>query len=157
RKGWFGKVHKNGYKGTSNVGVFGGRGGLSAGNATNVVTDYVQLHGESRSHDTGFARTITAAYREAFRLAADKVDNDQGKKAGVKFQARRDYYPFRLQPTLPVVRHTRAAVKAAGLQPALRVGNGGLDANWMVRHGIPTVTFGAGQNNIHAVGEYVDL
>ena len=24
-------------------------------------------------------------------------------------------------------------------------------------HGIPTVTFGAGQNNIHAVGEYVDL
>ena len=32
--------------------------------------------------------------------------------------------------------------------------NGGLDANWMVRHGIPTVTFGAGQNEIHTVEEW---
>ena len=35
--------------------------------------------------------------------------------------------------------------------------NGGLDANWMVKHGIPTITFGAGQNEIHTVNEYVDL
>jgi len=33
----------------------------------------------------------------------------------------------------------------------------GLDANWLVRHGIPTVTFGAGQNNVHTVDEYVNL
>jgi tripeptide aminopeptidase len=39
----------------------------------------------------------------------------------------------------------------------LQVGNGGLDANWLVRHKIPTVTFGAGQNNIHTTEEYVDL
>jgi tripeptide aminopeptidase len=43
------------------------------------------------------------------------------------------------------------------MQPNLRISNGGLDANWMVRHGIPTVTIGAGQNNIHTVDEYVDL
>jgi len=46
---------------------------------------------------------------------------------------------------------------AAGFEPALRVGNGGLDANWLVRHGVPTVTFGAGQNAIHTTEEYVDL
>ena len=39
----------------------------------------------------------------------------------------------------------------------LRSTNGGLDANWMVKHGIPTVTFGAGQNEIHTVKEFVDL
>jgi tripeptide aminopeptidase len=27
----------------------------------------------------------------------------------------------------------------------------------MVKHGIPTVTFGAGQNEIHTAKEYVDL
>ena len=32
-----------------------------------------------------------------------------------------------------------------------------LDANWMVRHGIPTVTLGAGQNDIHTVKEWVDV
>ena len=47
--------------------------------------------------------------------------------------------------------------KGAGWQPTLRLTNGGLDANWMVRHGIPTVTFGAGQNDIHTVKEWVDV
>jgi tripeptide aminopeptidase len=37
------------------------------------------------------------------------------------------------------------------------VTNGGLDANWIVRHCIPTVTFGAGQNEIHTIKEWVDL
>ena len=50
-----------------------------------------------------------------------------------------------------------SAAHAAGLTPSLRVGNGGLDANWLVRHKIPTVTFGAGENNIHTTDEYVDL
>ena len=41
--------------------------------------------------------------------------------------------------------------------PRTRIGNGGLDANWLVRNGVPTVTFGAGQHNIHTIEEYVDL
>jgi tripeptide aminopeptidase len=56
-----------------------------------------------------------------------------------------------------VVKHALAAAKEAGFEPRLKIGNGGLDANWMVRHGVPTVTFGAGQHNIHTVDEYVDL
>ena len=37
------------------------------------------------------------------------------------------------------------------------MGNGGLDANWLVSHSVPTVTFGAGQNHIHTTEEYVDV
>ncbi len=155
--GWFGKVRRDGREGTSNVGYFGGRDGRSAGNATNVVTDYALVRGESRSHDARFVKAITAAYRDAFRRAADQVRNEQGHGAKIRFQARRDYYPFHLKSTAPVVRHAQAAAERAGLEPSLRVSNGGLDANWLVRHGVPTITFGAGQNNIHSVGEYVDL
>ena len=50
-----------------------------------------------------------------------------------------------------------AAVAAQGHTPNVRVTNGGLDANWMVRHGIPTVTFGAGQNEVHTVDEWINL
>jgi tripeptide aminopeptidase len=157
KAGWFGKIHRNGKQGTSNVGVFGGKNGLSAGEATNVVTDYAFIKGESRSHDPGFVKKITAAYREAFHQAAGRVRDDRGRTAKVRFQSRHDYSPFRLRDDSPVVQHALAAAKLAGLKSTLRVGNGGLDANWMVRHGIPTVTFGAGQNNIHAIGEYVDL
>ena len=56
-----------------------------------------------------------------------------------------------------VVKRAAAAVKGLGRTPNLRVTNGGLDANWMVKHGVPTVTFGAGQNEIHTVKEFVDL
>lgn len=157
QKGWFGKVTRNGRSGTSNIGVFGSPDGRSAGDATNVVTDAVRLRGESRSHDSSFCREITAAYRDAFRAAAGHVRDDRGRTARVKFRARREYYPFRLKPTLPVVRRAVSAVEGLGMQPILKIGNGGLDANWLVRHGIPTVTFGAGQNGIHAVGEYVDI
>jgi tripeptide aminopeptidase len=157
RDGWFGKIQRSGGQGTSNVGVVGGKDGQSAGEATNVVTDYAFIKGESRSHDPRFVKKITAAYREAFRQAAGKVRDHRGRSAKVRFQSRLEYHPFRLDANSPVVRHAVSAVKMAGLKPSLRIGNGGLDANWMVRHAIPTITFGAGQNNIHAIGEYVDL
>jgi tripeptide aminopeptidase len=157
REGWFGKVRQKAGEGTSNVGPFGGRDGRPAGDATNVVTDYVHIKGESRSHDTRFVRAITARYRDAFRTAAGQVRDHKGRPAKVRFQARRDYYPFRLKDDAPVVRHAVVAARRAGLQPEPRVTNGGLDANWMVRHGIPTVTIGAGQNNVHTVEEFVDL
>src|SRR5262249_9226826 len=51
RGGWFGKVRQDRREGTSNVGSFGGQEGSSAGVATNVVTDYVLIRGEARSHD----------------------------------------------------------------------------------------------------------
>jgi tripeptide aminopeptidase len=157
KHGWFGKVQQGKRTGTSNVGSFGGQDGQAAGVATNVVTDYVHIRGESRSHDIQFVAAITAAYRAAFKKAAGKVHDDRGRKAKVRFESRRDYYPYRLKPDALVVQHAQAAAEHAGLRPTLRISNGGLDANWLVRHGIPTVSFGAGQNNIHAIGEFVDL
>jgi tripeptide aminopeptidase len=156
-QGWFGKINKNGKEGTSNVGSVGDQHGHSAGEATNVVTDYVLIKGEARSHDARFVRDITTAYRQAFRHAARKVRDHRGRHARVRFQTRRDYYPFRLKETSPVVRLGLAAAERAGWQANLRVTNGGLDANWLVRHGIPTITFGAGQNEIHTVDEYVQI
>jgi tripeptide aminopeptidase len=155
--GWFGKVKQGAREGTSNVGTFGGRDGRSAGDATNVVTDYVHIRGEARSHDAKFFKEITRAYAAAFKNGAAKVVDDKGHKAKVKFTSRLDYYPFRIKDSAPVVRHAEAAAASIGLEPKLRVGNGGLDANWTVRHGIPTVTFGAGQNAIHTVKEWVDV
>jgi tripeptide aminopeptidase len=155
--GWFGKVVKDGRTGTSNIGPVGGAGGRPAGDATNVVTDYVHAQGESRSHDAKFFKEITQAYRTAFTDAAARVTNSAGKAGRIKFKARTDYFPFRMKETQPVVRRAVAAVTAEGRTPNVRVANGGLDANWMVRHAIPTVTFGAGQNEAHTTDEWIDL
>jgi len=157
QNGWFGKVVKDGRQGTSNVGSIGDAAGKSAGEATNVVTDFVHIKGESRSHDPKFVKEITAAYKTAFQEAATRVTDVDGKTAKVKFTARLDYHPFRLPDDAPVIQHAMAATQLLGRTATTKVTNGGLDANWIVKHGIPTVTIGAGQNEIHTVKEFVDL
>jgi len=157
RGGWFGKICQDGREGTANVGAIGGHDGMSAGDATNVVTDYVHVRGEARSHDARFVRRIVGVFKEAFSTAAQQVRDDNGKSARIKFRSRLDYYPFRLKPDAAVVQHAKAAAERAGIAATTRVTNGGLDANWIVRHGIPTITFGAGQRDIHTVEESVDI
>ena len=156
-QGYFGKVIQDIRMGTSNIGaVSDGKDG-PGGQATNVVTDYLHVKGESRSHDPKFVREITQVYKKAFADAAAKVTDHAGKPGKTKFISNADYHPFRLKDDLEVVQRSMAAVKALGLEPHLDVTNGGLDANWMNKHGIPTVTFGAGQNEIHTVKEWIDL
>lgn len=155
--GWFGKVIQGDRVGTSNIGPVMGADGGPAGQATNVVTDYVKVKGESRSHDAKFFKAITAAYKQAFAEAAQEIKNSEGKVGKIKFTAQTDYYPFRMKENLPVVKRAMEAGALAGIQPEIRVASGGLDANWLVRHGIPTVTFGAGQVEPHTVDEWVDL
>lgn len=157
KNGWFGLVQRDGKVGTSNIGAFGDDRGGSAGGATNVVTDYVKIYGESRSQDEKFIGAITSAYKKAFAEAAKQVTDDKGKPAKVAFHSSRDYFPFQLKENSPVVRQTVSVAKQLGFQPLLKLARGGLDANWFVKHGIPSITFGAGQNKIHTVEEYADL
>ncbi len=157
REGWFGKVQKPEGRGTSNPGVFAGRNGATAGDATNVVTDYVLVKGETRSPDEAFAARITEAYRAAFEKAVGEVCDADGGTAELRFDGRAQYPSFDLGEDAPAVVHAKKAVTAMGMQPTTIFSNGGLDANWLARHGVPAVTIGAGQYEIHTVKEYVDL
>jgi tripeptide aminopeptidase len=155
RSGWFGKVVQPEGKGSSNIGIFGGKDGKPAGDATNVVTDYVHLVGEARSTDAAFAVKITEAFEAAFNKAKGEVKDADGNMAEVSFQSRTAYPPFLMSEDDPAVQRAKKAAKAMGLEPVTMVSAGGLDANWLVKHGVPTVTFGAGQAEIHTVNEYV--
>jgi tripeptide aminopeptidase len=155
RGGWFGKVVQPEGKGSSNVGIFGGKDGKPAGDATNVVTDYVHLVGEARSTDAAFAVKITEAFEAAFNKAKGEVKDADGNMAEVTFQPRTAYPPFLMSEDDPAVQRAKKAAQGMGLEPVTMVSAGGLDANWLVKHGVPTVTFGAGQAEIHTVNEYV--
>ncbi|MDX1964254.1 MAG: M20/M25/M40 family metallo-hydrolase [Pirellulales bacterium] len=155
--GWFGKVQQPDDHGTSNVGIFGGKGKQPAGNATNVVTDYVFIKGESRSPRAEFATAITAAYKTALENAARQVTDADGKPATLNFSSHAAYPPFNLPDDSPAVARAKRAAESLGMKPTTVFSNGGLDANWFVKHGLPTVTIGAGQYEIHTVNEYVNL
>jgi tripeptide aminopeptidase len=151
REGWHGLIEKGDRRGTSNVGVIHG------GAATNVVTDHVELKAEARSHDKKFRSEIVDAIEQAFLDAALEVRNVEGACGRVKFDGRCDYEAFRLPDDDPSVVAAAAAVRAEGLDPQLAISNGGLDANWMTANGIPTVTLGCGQMQIHTTSERLDL
>jgi tripeptide aminopeptidase len=57
----------------------------------------------------------------------------------------------------PVMKHAKRAVESLGPEPIPLFSNGGLDVNWFDKHGVPMVTIGSGQYEIHMVIEYVDL
>jgi tripeptide aminopeptidase len=149
--GWHGLVQKNGKQGASNVGVIHG------GSATNVVTDRVELRAEARSHDPRFRKQIIKEFERAFTSAAKQVRNVEGAAGRVHFEGRLDYESFRLPLSEPSVQTAVAALDAEGLEPDYAIANGGLDANWLTAHGIPTVTLGCGQNNIHTTSEWLDI
>jgi tripeptide aminopeptidase len=151
RNGWHGLIKKNGSTGTSNVGV------IQGGEATNVVTNYVRIRAEARSHEPKFRERIVREIEDAFQRAAAEVKNTAGKCGSVTFNGQLDYEAFRLSPTEPSVMVAAAAIEAEGLKPELGVTNGGLDANWLTAHGIPTVTLGCGQRNIHTAAEELDI
>ena len=155
--GWFGLVEKNGLKGTSNIGYYGDHDGNCAGSSTNQVTDYVKINGESRSMDQDFISEITNQYEKNFIAASEIVKNSQNEKAQIKFKKSLDYFPFKLDDNLEVIKIAKESANKIGINSKTVAVNGGLDANWLIRNGIPTITFGNGHYNPHSLDEYLDI
>jgi tripeptide aminopeptidase len=151
RNGWHGLVEKGKNRGTSNVGFING------GEATNVVTDLVHVRAEARSHDPKFRAKLIREIERAFESAAKEVRNSEGQRGKVTIDGRLDYESFRLDENSACVQLAGQAIRAIGREPFHAISNGGVDANWTNLHGIPTVTLGCGQMNVHMTSETLDL
>ena len=155
KKGWFGKILKNGFSGTSNIGYYGNINGSCAGGTANQVTDYVKIKGECRSKDAEFASIITNEYNKAFNDSANLLKNIDNETAKIKFKKNLDYYPFLIDKNSDVVKISQQISKSEKFSGKAVTSNGGLDANWLVRKNIPTITFGNGHYKPHSIDEYV--
>ncbi len=149
--GWLGAIDQPQGKGTANVGVIRG------GDATNVVTPEVTIRAEARSHDRAFRQVISDTIIAAFERSASVVKNQKQEAGRVTVSRHVDYDPFRIDETDPVVVAARAAIEAQGREPQLKISDGGLDANWLYRHGVKAVTLGCGQREPHTVSERLNL
>ena len=122
-----------------------------------MVTDRVLIRAEARSHDPAFRQQIVAQIEDAFGRAVREVRNAAGACGRVSIAGRLDYESFRLAADEPCVRLAEEAVRSVGRVPQQTITNGGLDANWLVVHGIPTVSLGCGQRNQHMTSEMLDV
>ncbi len=151
RGGWLGAVSKKQGRGTSNIGV------IEGGAATNVVTNHVRVKAEVRSHGKTFRKTMLRRFIQTFKEAAESIHNDAGECGRIRVDAHLDYESFKLAARQPCVVEAERAVRAAGGDPLRFVCDGGLDANYLTEHGIPTVTLGAGQQNAHMTTEMLHI
>ena len=151
QNGWLGLVKKGRHSGTSNIGA------IEGGQATNVVMPRLTIRAEARSHDPKFRAKIVSEIRKAFERAAKSLKADDGRRGAVRFQSLMKYESFLLDQNEPSILAAEKAVEMVGLQPERSIGNGGLDANWMSAHGLPTVTLGCGQQDIHTANETLDI
>jgi tripeptide aminopeptidase len=151
REGWLGLVVKGRQRGTSNIGYIHG------GEATNVVTDRVELKAEARSHNPKFREKIQSQIEKAFERAVKELKNTAGGRGGAQFMGRLDYEAYKLADDEPCVAAAREAVESIGREPVIAISNGGLDTNWLYQHGIPAVSLGSGQVNAHMTSEMLDV
>lgn len=148
---WLGKIKKRDLLGTSNIGV------IEGGNATNVVTDSVRIRAEVRSHQLATIKELAHRFETEFQAAAASVTNNEGISGKVEINGNLEYEPFALTAEDPSWQAVNRVMEQLGHAPQVAIANGGLDANWMFRHGIPTVSLGCGQRNQHMTSERLVL
>ena len=149
--GWHGRIEKLDGSGTANVGI------IEGGKGSNVVMPSLHILAEARSHDPQFRRLIIETWQDAFRRAARSVTNIHGQHGAVAFGPGPTYEAYALPDDAPVVRKVQQAADLIGLPIKLVSDDGGMDANWVVAHGIPCVTLNIGQRDIHTPDEWIDL
>jgi tripeptide aminopeptidase len=149
--GWHGRIIRPDGRGSANVGIMRG------GQGSNIVMPELELLVEARSHDRLFRRRIIQEWEGAFARVVAAAHNPAGAHGQVHFSPGPTYESFAIPDGEPVVTLARQAARHVGLEPEVISDDGGMDANWMVAHGIPTVTLGCGMRQIHTPSEWVDL
>ncbi len=130
---------------SANIGVIHG------GVASNIVPDLCEIRGECRSHDDEKLAHVAASMVDALQEGAARTGVD------VEINLVHEYRAFALTGRSPVVRLSKAAVSALGLEPRLLTGGGGSDANVLNARGLPTVNLDAGMMQVHSPDEYLAL
>ena len=149
--GWHGRIEKPDGVGSANVGIVNG------GQGSNVVMPDMHILAEARSHDPAFRQQIIETWKNAFRETAQRLTNSVGQTGSVAFGPGPTYESFALDENEPTVQTIVQAAKLCNIDAKLVSNDGGMDANWIVAHGIPAVTIGAGQRDVHKPDEWIDL
>jgi len=139
---------------TANVGI------IEGGKATNIITDFVLVKAEARSHDERKLARQVAHMQRRFQRAAQRhrVQRDDQMVTGrVEETVSRDYPRMRLTPDLRIMRLIADAGRSLGREVTVRRTGGGLDANIFNERGIAVATFGTGQHEIHTLNECLDI
>ena len=149
--GWHGRIEKAQGIGSANVGI------LQGGQGSNVVMPSLHILVEARSHSPAFRQQIIERWKQEFIRICLEMTNQKGERGSVAFGPGPTYEAFALDENGPTVLRALAAAGQIGMDARLVSNDGGMDANRIVALGIPALTFGVGQRQVHQPEEWIDL
>jgi len=132
---------------TCNIGV------IEGGVAINIVPEYVEIHGEVRSHSKEKLEAVTKKMVEAFQSAVASGDDFPKLEVCVE----KDFPLTNIPEDHLVTRTVLQASNNLGRSMKLKTSGGGADANIFFEKGIHTIVLGTGMKDMHTVRESVLL
>ncbi len=139
---------------TSNIGK------IKGGTATNIVAGYVEIEGETRSHQEEKLQKETNHIVNVFKdvvQESKKIINGKSIAANIKTEVICEYKKFNLPIESLAVQRVIEAGKRIGLDILSSKGGGGSDANVFNERGIPTCIIGTGMQKVHTKKEFIKV
>lgn len=131
-------------------------GTIKGGVATNIVPEFVEVHGEARSHDVEKLKKVTDDIVNSFYRAAEKV---AGSSDLPKIEAlvENDFPNTNIPEDHDAITLARKAAANLGIDLASKTIGGGADANIFFGKGIVAGVLGTGMTDVHTLKESIDI
>lgn len=130
---------------TTNMGIING------GKATNIVPDYVEVHGEVRSLVEDKLVKATEAIVNAF------VETAGLENTRVEMEVNRLYSAYHIKEDHKLLQLVKKAGETLNLPINIQSTGGGSDANIYNGKGISAINIGIGYDEVHTVKEYLKI
>ena len=130
---------------------------ISGGAATNIVPEYVEVHGEARSQDVDKLDRVTRGIVEAFETACADMRQEGDDLPRAEVVVEQDFPNTNIPEDHPVIVLARKAAEKLGLPMKSRTIGGGADANILFGKGIAAGVIGTGMTDVHTLNESIKL
>ncbi|MGD9687534.1 MAG: M20/M25/M40 family metallo-hydrolase, partial [Desulfobacter sp.] len=130
---------------------------ISGGAATNIVPEYVEIHGEARSHDPAKLDKVTQGIVSTFKNTMDELQACGDGLPRVEMIVKNDFPHTNIPEDHMVIRLAQKAAANLGRHLACKTSGGAADANIFFGKGIAAGVIGTGMTDVHTLKESIAL
>lgn len=130
---------------------------ISGGAATNIVPEYVEIHGEARSHDPAKLDKVTQAIVSTFENTMVELQTDRDALPRVEMSVKNDFPHTNIPEDHVVIKLAQKAAANLGRNLTCKTSGGAADANIFFCKGIAAGVIGTGMTDVHTLKESIAL
>lgn len=140
---------------TCNLGI------IKGGVATNIVPEFVEIHGEARSHDVKKLKAVTDSIVNTFYTVAEafknRLDFPGSNLPRIEVIVENDFPNTDISEDHKAIKLAGKAADNLGMTLTSKTSGGGADANIFFGKGIVAGVLGTGMTDVHTLNESIAI